>query len=181
MLDSAKRKAEDLIQTLRPYAERGIPVIVLEPSCLSVFLDEMPSFNLVYPGSSLSLEQFLADRMDEIPLKEMTCDIKLHGHCHQKALEGTASAVKVAGSIPGATFSEIPSGCCGMAGSFGYERRHYDLSMKIGGLKLFREIAESDPKAFVVASGTSCRAQILHGTGVKALHFAELVEKFLDQ
>ena len=180
MLDKAKLKAEDFLQTFRPFAEKGIPIIVLEPSCLSVFQDELAAFGLIFPGECVSFDRFLAERLDEIPLKKTPYSLKLHVHCHQKALEGTDFAVKVLASMPAEKFAEITSGCCGMAGSFGYEKEHYDLSMKIGGLKLFREIAKSDLGTLIAASGTSCRAQIQHGTGVKAHHLAEVVAKFLD-
>ncbi len=180
MLHKAKKKAEKLIQTFLPFADRDIPIIILEPSCHSVFLDELMS---LVPSdkakklseSCMSFDRFLEERIAEIPFKKMPCTIKLHGHCHQKAMEGTHSAINVLSAIPGADAVEIPSGCCGMAGSFGYEKEHYELSMKIGRLKLFQAVKESKKNTFVVASGTSCRAQILHGTGIYARHLAEMI------
>ena len=101
--------------------------------------------------------------------------ILLHGHCHEKAIAGTASALRVLQALPGAVVSEIPSGCCGMAGSFGYEREHYDISMRIGELILFPAVRAAAEDAVVVASGTSCRHQIHDGTGAAAVHLAELL------
>ncbi len=180
MLQKAKKKAEKLIRTLLPYADQGVPIIILEPSCRSVFLDELMALVPSDKAKKLSegctgFDRFLEKRIAEIPFKKMPCTIKLHGHCHQKALEGTGSAINVLSAIPGAVVSEIPSGCCGMAGSFGYEKEHYELSMKIGRLKLFQAVKESKKNTFVIASGTSCRAQILHGTGINARHLAEMI------
>ena len=101
--------------------------------------------------------------------------IKLHGHCQQKAIASTAPTIRIL-SIPGNYHvEEIPSGCCGMAGSFGYENEHYDLSMKVGELVLFPAVREADKDAILVAPGTSCRHQISDGTGRKALHPAEVL------
>ena len=101
-------------------------------------------------------------------------DIKIHGHCHQKALYGTTAMKKLLGQN-GHTVQEIPSGCCGMAGSFGYEKEHYDVSMKIGELTLFPAVRSADPDAVIVAPGTSCRHQIKDGTVRRAVHPVEVL------
>ncbi len=101
--------------------------------------------------------------------------ILIHGHCHQKSLFGTTAMKEVLDRIEGITVSEIDSGCCGMAGSFGYEKEHYDMSIQIGEDRLFPAIRNRDQGAAVVACGFSCRHQIADGTGVKALHWVETI------
>jgi Fe-S oxidoreductase len=101
--------------------------------------------------------------------------ILFHGHCHQKALVGTAATVQMLSRIPGATVVEVDAGCCGMAGSFGFEAEHYDLSMQIGGMRLFPAVNAEDGDTLVAATGVSCRQQIGHGTGRQARHPVELI------
>ena len=105
--------------------------------------------------------------------------IKLHGHCQQKAISTTGSTIKVLSWPAGYTVEEIPSGCCGMAGSFGYEKEHYDLSMKVGELVLFPTIRKTVEGVMIAAPGTSCRHQIKDGTGRRALHPAEILHDAL--
>ena len=119
---------------------------------------------LLKAGSSLDLAQ------GALPEK-----ILVHGHCHQKALVGMGPALEVLRSIEACNVSEIPSGCCGMAGSFGYETEHYDVSMKIGEETLFPTIRDESGEFVVVAEGTSCRQQIEHGTGKRARHLVEVL------
>ena len=101
--------------------------------------------------------------------------IVFHGHCHQKALAGTAATVALLERIPGAQVTELDAGCCGMAGSFGFETEHYELSMKIGESRLFPALREAAPGTLVSATGVSCRQQINHGVGQRAWHPVELV------
>ena len=98
-----------------------------------------------------------------------------HGHCHQKALAGTAATVALLERIPGAEVTELDAGCCGMAGSFGFEAEHYELSMQIGEQRLFPALRDAAPGALVAATGVSCRQQIGHGVGQRAWHPVELV------
>jgi FAD/FMN-containing dehydrogenase/Fe-S oxidoreductase len=165
------------------------PIVGIEPSAILTFRDEAP--DLVSPHNreaasrvasrAMLLSELLArdlERGDLVPESAFSrCDreLLLHGHCHEKAIAGTASALTVLRSIPGAMVREIPSGCCGMAGSFGYEEEHYDISMRIGELVLFPAVRRASPGTVVVASGTSCRHQIYDGTGVAALHIAEVL------
>jgi Fe-S oxidoreductase len=100
--------------------------------------------------------------------------ILFHGHCHQKALAGTAATVALLRSIPGADVTEVDAGCCGMAGSFGFEAEHYDLSMRIGELRLFPAIGAEAEQTIIAATGVSCRQQIAHGTGRPARHPIEI-------
>ena len=101
--------------------------------------------------------------------------ILFHGHCHQKALAGTAATVALLERIPGAEVTELDAGCCGMAGSFGFEAEHYDLSMQIGEQRLFPALRDAAPGTLVAATGVSCRQQIGHGVGQRAWHPVELV------
>jgi Fe-S oxidoreductase len=165
----------------------------LEPSAILGLRDEAP--DLVPPALreaaeevkrvSLLFEEFLAQKaregsLDSLDLKNLSPGkILLHGHCHQKALSGTAPALEALRLIPGAEVREIPSGCCGMAGSFGYEKEHHELSLKIGEMILFPAI-RAEPDALICAPGTSCRAQILDGTGRTALHPAQILRRALS-
>jgi Fe-S oxidoreductase len=104
-------------------------------------------------------------------------DVVFHGHCHQKALWGVESTAALLGRIVGDRLTVLPSGCCGMAGSFGYTKEHYDLSMKIGELSVFSPIRAAKPDAINIVPGTSCRHQIKDGTGRDSLHPAEFIAK----
>jgi Fe-S oxidoreductase len=101
--------------------------------------------------------------------------VLFHGHCHQKALLGGSDAVRLLQQVPTYEVTEIPSGCCGMAGSFGYEREHYDVSMQVGKPRLFDVLDAADPTAEVATAGTSCRHQIADGTGRQARHWANVL------
>lgn len=181
ILDHAKHQAQKLVSTLLPYAKDKIPIIGLEPSCLLTIKDDFQGL-LGYTHADLdtvismcrTFDEFIASH-ETLPLKKSDQKIKLHGHCHQKALVGTQATMKVLNAI--GVPSEIPTGCCGMAGSFGYEKEHYDISIKIGELKLFPEVRKTqDP---IIADGFSCRCQIEHATGKKAVHLAELMKDYL--
>jgi Fe-S oxidoreductase len=105
--------------------------------------------------------------------------ILFHGHCHQKALAGTAATVALLERIPGAEVVELDAGCCGMAGSFGFETEHYELSMRIGGMRLFPTVRREPAATAIAATGVSCRQQIAHGTGRPARHPVQLVREAL--
>lgn len=186
-LKLARKKAVKLLATLLPYIKPEIPILGLEPSCLFTLLDEYGSLpNLdVKPLQSLcrTFDSFLQDHLvdGELPLdfKENTTLVKVHGHCHEKALLTSLPTLNVLKAVPGFTVEEIPSGCCGMAGSFGYEKEHYDLSMKIGELKLLPDVRKSPKETLIVANGFSCRTQIAEGAGRSAIHIAEALERYL--
>lgn len=175
MLGAAKKRARKLVDVLLPYAKENIPIIGLEPSCLLTITDDFQGL-LGYGDKDLQtviakcqiLDQFLAAH-DFLPLKYAGTKTLFHGHCHQKALIGTQDSLKVLKKVGGSV--EIASGCCGMAGSFGYEKEHYGISMKIGELKLFPAVRDADE--IIIANGFSCRSQIKHATGKQALHLAE--------
>lgn len=178
-LKQAKNQAEKVINALHPYIQ--YPIIFLEPSCFSALIDDYRGL-LGYSHKKLievirsctSLDQFLENKMGNLSFTKNKQVIKIHGHCHQKALIGSTPTLNVLKSIPGFEVSEIPSGCCGMAGSFGYEKEHYTISQKIGELQLFPAIRENQD-AIIIASGFSCRTQIQDGTQRKAFHIAEAI------
>lgn len=191
MLKQALQKSVHLVQTLYPYAMKGIPIIGLEPSCILTLRDETlsliakqrPDLSIqaeIVAKSSFTFEEFFSEYIkEEGPLK-VKCppetDLILHTHCHEMADVGRDPARHILNSI-GASIQEVPAGCCGMAGSFGYEEEHYELSMKIANLKLFPFIEKT--KGQIVANGTSCRSQILSGQKKEAIHMAELLSKYI--
>ena len=168
------------------------PLVGIEPSCILSFRDEYP--DLVPPQmretartlgrNSLLFDEFLAreiaaGRIRPESFQTENLKLWLHGHCHQKALVGIEKTASVLRSLlPEAELHVIPSGCCGMAGSFGYEKEHYETSLAIGEMVLFPAVREA-ADAIVLAPGTSCRQQILDGTGIRALHPVELLFRSL--
>ena len=176
---------------LKDVVSADAPLIGIEPSCILSFRDEYP--DLVpqemrddakkLAANCLLFDEFLTrearnGRIDTDAFRELDADIWLHGHCHQKSLIGVGTSAEMLRLIPGALVHVIPSGCCGMAGSFGFEKEHYETSMAIGEMVLFptvRKAAESTGKTLVAAPGTSCRQQILDGTGFKAQHPVEIL------
>ena len=124
------------------------------------------------------VEELLLDA--DLPLRNDTPQrVLFHGHCHQKALAGTAATVALLRRLPGAEVVELDAGCCGMAGSFGFEAEHYELSMRIGGMRLFPAVRREPAATQIAATGVSCRQQIAHGTGRPARHPVQLVREAL--
>ena len=187
----AKKLAIRNVALLKDVISEDAPLIGIEPSCILSFRDEYP--DLVPPEMRADAKRLAAGCLlfDEFLMCEvrnghigtdafrpLDADIWLHGHCHQKSLIGVGASAEMLRLIPGARVHVIPSGCCGMAGSFGYEKEHYKTSMAIGEMVLFptvRKAAESPGKTLVAAPGTSCRQQILDGTGFKAQHPVEIL------
>ena len=188
LLREAKKIANKNIGSLSPLISDETPLIGIEPSAVLTFRDEYidladdDQFEAAkrLAKNVFTIEEFIAFEIAKgnIKKEQFTKEkrsIKLHGHCQQKALSSVALSVKML-SLPENYFVEvIPSGCCGMAGSFGYEKEHYDLSMKIGELVLFPAVRNSTGETIIVAAGTSCRHQIKDGTKVKALHPVEIL------
>ena len=184
MLDKAKDNAQRNVAAVLPYVEAGAKLVGIEPSCILSFRDDYVDLldddasDLVSKHTML-IEEFVIHAIDndgaELKFRNSPGQILLHGHCHQKALVGTSKAMRLLKSIPGCEPTEIQSGCCGMAGSFGFEVEHYDLSMKIGEHSLFQPIRSQQGEFTVVTEGESCRHQILDGTGVKAKHLVEVL------
>ena len=191
LVEEARAEARRVIETLMPYVERGMPIVGLEPSCLLTLRDE---FAAMLPGEetaqlaerAMLFEEFLAAENDagrlNLPLKALAQKrMLLHGHCHQKAFDQVSSVESVLRLIPGAEVELIESGCCGMAGSFGYEAEHYETSMKMAELDLLPRVRKADGDTLIVADGTSCRTQINHGTGRDAMHVARVLELALGK
>ncbi|HKB53467.1 MAG TPA: FAD-linked oxidase C-terminal domain-containing protein, partial [Ramlibacter sp.] len=183
MVEQAKRKAREVLDALLPFAQRSIPIVGLEPSCLLTMRDEMLSMGFgddakKLAAGALLFEEFLAreareGRLDlfKSKLRPMDKQVLLHGHCHQKAFAAIAPILEVLRLIPGARPELIESSCCGMAGSFGYEADHYDISMTMAEMSLLPAVRKA-PDAIVVADGTSCRHQIRDGAQREAVHAA---------
>jgi len=182
MVDEAKRRAARMRDALAPYVSRGIPVVGLEPSCLFSLRDELQAMlpdAQTLAANAFLFEEFLAGRPGKLKLGETSKEIFVHGHCHQKAFDAMPAVEAVLGMIPGAKVTQIASGCCGMAGSFGYEAEHYETSMKMGEASLLPAVRKAPQEALIVADGTSCRHQIADGTGRRALHVARVLEDAL--
>lgn len=198
-LKLAKKYAVKNVQMLQYVTSDETPLVGIEPSCILSFRDEYPDIvpaELRETAKKLAKNCLLFDefimrevqvgRISSESFRELSAEIFLHGHCHQKSLIGVGKCAEMLRLIPGVKVNVIPSGCCGMAGSFGYEKEHYEISKAIGEMVLFptvRKATESkEDNVIVAAPGTSCRQQIFEGTGVKALHpisvlFVALKEK----
>ena len=190
MLDEARRELRRVLDALAPAARAGTWIVGLEPSCIYTLRDEAPA---LLPGDdadvvaerAVLLEEFLDQEWAQghtLPFKPLKRRrLKVHGHCHQKAFGTVNASVRMLERIPDLTVEEIPSGCCGMAGAFGYQAEHYDVSMAMAELDLLPAVRVTDETTEIVASGTSCRAQIKDGTGRTALHPAVLLQRALTE
>ncbi len=190
MLDEARRELRRVLDALAPAARAGTWIVGLEPSCIYTLRDEAPA---LLPGDdadvvaerAVLLEEFLDQEWTQghtLPFKPLKRRrLKVHGHCHQKAFGTVNASVRMLERIPDLTVEEIPSGCCGMAGAFGYQAEHYDVSMAMAELDLLPAVRVTDETTEIVASGTSCRAQIRDGTGRTALHPAVLLQRALTE
>ena len=188
LLGRARFEARRMIAALGPYVERGAPVLGLEPSCLYTLKDE---YHALLPGpqtlalgrQALLFEEFLAREADAgwlaLKLKPLAAEALLHGHCHQKAFGAMPAIERTLRLIPQLRLTAIESSCCGMAGAFGYEAEHYEVSMKMAEASLLPAVRGAPAQALIVADGTSCRHQIAHGCGRDALHVARVLERAL--
>lgn len=183
LLSEAKLLAEDNVAILSPYANRGIPIVGTEPSCVAVLMDELPQFVRSSDAKRIAevaqtIETFIANALAKNPqaltFKPGRRPIVYHGHCHQKALIGTDDARDVLERCSGGAATEINSGCCGMAGSFGHEVEHYDTAKAVGEQRLFPAVRDRGD-ADVAVSGFSCRQHIAHHTDAVPRHVIELV------
>jgi len=190
MVEQAKAKAREVVDSLQPFAEKGIAIVGLEPSCLLTLRDELLVMGLGEAAQAIAkqamlFEEFLAREAKagqleafKAKLKPVTQPVLLHGHCHQKAFAAVTPVMEVLSLIPGAKPELIESSCCGMAGSFGYEAEHYEVSMQMAEANLLPAVrVKAD--AIVVADGTSCRHQIADGTQREAVHAACLLARQL--
>ena len=188
LIRKAKEIANKNIVLLHPVIKADTPLIGIEPSAILTFRDEyvdLADDDKLDNAKKLAANVFLIDEFiageiekGNISKEQFTREkklIKLHGHCQQKALSSVAPSVKLLSLPENYTVETIPSGCCGMAGSFGYEKEHYDLSMQIGELVLFPAVRKATEDTIIAAPGTSCRHQVKDGTGRKALHPVEVL------
>ncbi|MCX7892700.1 MAG: FAD-binding protein [Burkholderiales bacterium] len=189
MVDEARAEAARLVAALAPFAARAVPIVGLEPSCLLGLRDELTVLGLGpqaerIAGAALLFEEFLAREKGAgrlalalAPIAEKR--VLLHGHCHQKAFGAMPAVAEALALVPGLAVETVASSCCGMAGAFGYEAAHYDVSMKMAEAALLPAVRAADAATLVVADGTSCRHQIADGAGRAALHVAQVLARAL--
>ena len=179
-LDRAKRLLNDTLDTLASEIEAGIPVVVLEPSCAAVFRDELLNLFPDDPRArKLSqqvylLSEFLEQKAPDFPLPKLNKQAIVHGHCHHKSVMKMTAEESVMHKM-GIDFQAPASGCCGMAGSFGFEHDRYEISIAIGEQQLLPLVRQAPPDSLIIADGFSCREQISQGTGRASLHLAEVI------
>ena len=190
LVKQAKKTAARTVAALIPYAKEGIPIVGLEPSSVSALRDDylfmLPNNRDVRRVAEMTLtfEEFIAQQSEEadfhLPLDPaVSRKFLLHGHCHQKALIGADPALKLLQLLSPEVDEIEDAGCCGMAGSFGYEKEHYELSLKMAERKLAPTVRAAGEDVTVVAAGVSCRQQIKHTTGRVALHPAQVLQQAL--
>jgi Fe-S oxidoreductase len=192
LLRTARKTARKNIEALQGVVSGQNPLLGIEPSAVLSFRDEYPDLageDLKHTALDLAnhvflVEEFLVQELEKGKISQdlFTSESKqilYHGHCQQKAIASTSPTIQMLSLPENYVVEEIPSGCCGMAGSFGYEKEHYDLSMKVGELVLFPEIRKHRNGVILSASGTSCRQQIMDGTGRQALHPIEILHDAL--
>jgi FAD/FMN-containing dehydrogenase/Fe-S oxidoreductase len=190
MVDEARSEARRMLEAVRPYVSQGLPIIGLEPSCLLTLRDEYRS---MLPGDetealaqqAMLLEEFLAAQQQQgklqLKLKPLAARrVLVHGHCHQKAFATMSAMQQTLELIPDLEVEVIESGCCGMAGAFGYEASHYDISMKMAELDLLPAVRAAEADTLLVANGTSCRHQIEDGAQRTARHIACILQDALE-
>jgi Fe-S oxidoreductase len=190
LVEEARSEARRMLAALAPFAARGVAIVGLEPSCLLTLRDELPALlpgkdAAAIAGRAVLFEEFLAEEAKTggwaPDLKPVASQAYLHGHCHQKSFGAMGAVEKVLRLVPGLAVKPIASSCCGMAGAFGYQAETFDVSMKMGEMSLFPAIRRAESGALIVADGTSCRQQIVHGTGRRALHVAQVLAQALPQ
>jgi Fe-S oxidoreductase len=181
MLNRAKRLLLQTLDVLAPNIEAGIPVVALEPSCAAVFRDEL--INL-FPNDQRAqqlakqtflLSEFLEKKAQNFKLPTLACKALVHGHCHHKSLMKMTDEESVLTRMGIDHHSPAP-GCCGMAGSFGFEAEKYDVSLAIGELELLPAVRKAPAETLIIADGFSCREQISQCTDRQALHLAEVIQ-----
>lgn len=184
LVDNARAELQRVVDTYRPFVERGVPVVGLEPSCLFTLRDEMLALNkgldaLALSKNAVLFEEFLATEQRagrlKLALKPLGKRVLLHGHCHQKAFAAMGAVEQVLRQIPDIDLSVVETSCCGMAGPFGYGAETYETSMAMAEISLLPALRKADSDSIVIADGTSCREQIAHGAGRNAVHVAQVL------
>ena len=191
LLEEARAAAAANVDALFAAAAQGERIVFLEPSCLSAVREDAPDLlrgdaqrrARIVGDACVLFEEYVeqewkAGRL-RLDLRNGPSSVLLHGHCHQKAMGLMPPARALLARIPGSTIADLDAGCCGMAGSFGYAREHYEVSRLIGERKLLPAARAMRPGSVLVAPGTSCREQVRHFTGVEALHPAQLLQSLL--
>jgi Fe-S oxidoreductase len=193
LLDGARQLAQSNTDRLYPLAEQGRPLVFFEPSCLSAIVEDVPSLlrgeaqgraRVIAAGAVLFEEFVEAECQAErarLQLAKGPSQVLLHGHCHQKSMGRVAAATALLSRIPGAKVVDLDTGCCGMAGSFGYTRDHYEVSRAIGERRLLPVARNVDANTVLLASGVSCRHQIADFAGTRAVHAAELLKSLIRE
>jgi Fe-S oxidoreductase len=181
-LERAKKSLGEILNALRPQIEKGVPVVGLEPSCVAVFRDELTN---LFPfdddakrlqEQTFTLSEFLEKRAKNFKLPKFDRQAIVHGHCHHKAVMRMDADLAVLTRL-GLDYHMLDSGCCGMAGSFGFERgHHYEVSVQVGERVLLPAVRNADLDTLIVADGFSCREQIAQTTRRRALHLAEVID-----
>ncbi|MCJ8330386.1 MAG: FAD-binding oxidoreductase, partial [Lentisphaeria bacterium] len=171
----------------KDYLQSDFTIVHLEPSCFTAFIDDIPDLVQTDDAKklkekSMTFEDYLLSILDDTEIKwsSKTQDVLYHAHCHLKGEGMTNNVLKLLEKIPAIDAKLIDSGCCGMAGAFGYEEEHYEISMKIANQRLFPAIKEASDNTVIVANGHSCRCQIYDGLDKKAVHIAQLLETHLS-
>jgi FAD/FMN-containing dehydrogenase/Fe-S oxidoreductase len=186
MLEKAKENARRNVERLLPHVKQGATIVGCEPSCLLTLRDEYPDLLRDEASKEVARATYLIDEfLDrlreqgklELKFKDTARKVLFHGHCHQKALVGTVASLRLLRLPPKYTVEVVDSGCCGMAGSFGFEKEHYDVSMAIGGQRLFPAVTAKGDDWEVAVMGISCRQQIEHGTGRRPRHLVEVLRE----
>jgi Fe-S oxidoreductase len=181
MLDTAKQLLREILDSLRPHIEAGTPIVVLEPSCAAVFRDELVN---LFPSDedaqrlkkqTYLLSEFLNQYAVDFHPPKLGRRAVLHGHCHHKSLMGMEAEEAWLTKL-GVEFQTPEQGCCGMAGSFGFERDHYEISTACGERALLPAVRDASPGTLVIADGFSCQEQILQGTSRRPLHLAQVIQ-----
>src|SRR5256885_7461877 len=185
MLDLARRYADKVVAHLREEIRAGVPVVGIEPSCVAVFKDELTKLKTLDEDAerlskqTFHLSEFLAQHGYEPPALQGKA--LLHGHCHHKATGGTSAEKELLEKM-GLEVEELDSGCCGMAGGWGYEPGHYEVSMACGERVLLPKVRDASPETLIVSDGFSCRSQIEQGdTGRRGMHVAEVIKLARDR
>jgi Fe-S oxidoreductase len=184
MLDRARRLLEHTLEVLASEIEADTPVVVLEPSCAAVFRDELTNLFPADPRAqklsrqTFLLSEFLESRAGQFRLPEFRRRALLHGHCHHKSIQRMTAEEAVLKRM-GVDFYAPAPGCCGMAGSFGFEAEKYATSVAIGELELLPAVRQAETDCLIIADGFSCREQVLQLTGRKTLHLAEVIQNAL--
>ncbi|MCC6753421.1 MAG: FAD-binding protein [Saprospiraceae bacterium] len=187
LLDEARARGHETFKQLLPFLERGTPVVVCEPSCASALRDDLPDLMTDpafsrYSEQIMPIEDFVASREDWIGRITMEPgEYLMHGHCHQRALFTTTSLQRIFAKQTNVRLLETPGGCCGMAGAFGYEKKHYELSVQIAGESILPGLKGAPESTHLVFNGFSCRHQAQHLTGRLPRHWVELVRPRSDE